>query len=79
MSNEHADSDHLSTVAAEWGDSRSTPSSDAKASGFDQTSAEAAADLGHIGRYVLKYKLGDLSERGPSRCGALASPYRDGL
>lgn len=60
MSNEHAETEHLSTVAAEWGDSPSSAQpNEATPSEHESTSADAAVAMGRIGRYALKYKIGE--------------------
>ena len=60
MSNEHAEAEHLSTVAAEWGDSRSPALlNEATPSEHEMASTEPALTMGRIGRYALKYKIGE--------------------
>ncbi len=64
MSNPSSDSEPASTVAAdpaEWGDSASVLPHAAAASqyGPEQGSSDPLATIGHIGRYAIKYKIGE--------------------
>ena len=54
MSNEFADSDYLSTVAADWAKRGASPAQSIQGPDLDQD-----VNYGCIGRYVLKYKLGE--------------------
>ena len=59
MSNEHAEAEHLSTVAAECGDSRASAlPNEASPPEYESKSTEPAPTMGRIGRYALKYKIG---------------------
>jgi len=59
MSNEHADSDYLSTLAAEWSKLPLHPSQAVSVPDLHQAQADHDTKLGCIGRYLLKYKIGE--------------------
>ena len=64
MPNTHADTEHLSTLAidpADWGGSPQALPNESVASEYEPEggAGDPLATIGHIGRYALKYKIGE--------------------